>query len=85
MDRCETTTKVKVYSNQPRVALYVDGNKFAEIVGDKVFEFEVPLAGELHLEAVAGELKDTSYVRYVATPNPDYILKEGEGKGANWV
>ena len=85
VDRCETTTKVKVYSNQPRVALYVDGNKFAEIVGDKVFEFEVPLAGELHLEAVAGELKDTSYVRYVATPNPDYILKEGEGKGANWV
>ena len=85
VDRCETTTKVKVYSNQPRVALYVNGNKFAEIVGDKIFEFEVPLSGELHLEAVAGDLKDTSYVRYVSTPNPDYILKEGEGKGANWV
>ena len=85
VDRCEATTKVKVYSNQPKVALYVNGNKFAEIVGDKVFEFEVPLSGELHLEATAGALKDTSYVRYVSTPNPDYILKEGEGKGANWV
>ena len=85
VDRCETTTKVKVYSNQPKVALYVDGQKFSEIVGDKIFEFEVPLAGEIHLEAVAGDLKDTSYVRYVSTPNPDYILKEGEGKGANWV
>ena len=85
VDRCETTTKVKVYSNQPKVTLYVDGQKFAEKVGDKVFEFEVPLAGEIHLEAVAGDLKDTSYVRYVSTPNPDYILTEGEGKGANWV
>ena len=45
----------------------------------------MPLAGEIHLEAVAGDLKDTSFVRYVSTPNPDYILKEGEGKGANWV
>ena len=85
VDRCETTTKVKVYSNQPKVTLFVDGQKFAEKVGDKIFEFEVPLAGEIHLEAVAGDLKDTSFVRYVSTPNPDYILKEGEGKGANWV
>ena len=85
VDRCETTTKVKVYSNQPKVTLFVDGKKFGEKVGDKVFEFEVPLAGEIKVEAVAGELHDESVIRYVSTPNPDYILKEGEGKGANWV
>ena len=85
VDRCETTTKVKVYSNQPKVTLFVDGKKFDEKVGDKVFEFEVPLAGEIKVEAVAGELRDESFIRYVSTPNPDYILKEGEGKGANWV
>ena len=85
VDRCETTTKVKVYSNQPKVTLFVDGKKFGEKVGDKVFEFEVPLSGEIKVEAVAGELHDESVIRYVSTPNPDYILKEGEGKGANWV
>ncbi len=85
VDRCETTTKVKVYSNQPKVTLFVDGQKFAEKAGDKVFEFEVPLAGEIKVEAVAGDLRDESVIRYVSTPNPDYILKEGEGKGANWV
>jgi len=85
VDRCETTTKVKVYSNQPKVTLFVDGQKFAEKVGDKIFEFEVPLAGEIKVEAVAGDLHDESVIRYVSTPNPDYILKEGEGKGANWV
>ena len=85
VDRCETTTKVKVYSNQPKVTLFVDGKKFGEKVGDKVFEFEVPLSGEIKVEAVAGELHDESVIRYVSTPNPDYILKDGEGKGANWV
>ena len=85
VDRCETTTKVKVYSNQPKVTLFVDGKKFGEKVGDKVFEFEVPLSGEIKVEAVAGDLRDESVIRYVSTPNPDYILKEGEGKGANWV
>ena len=85
VDRCETTTKIKVYSNQPKVTLFIDGQKFAEKVGDKIFEFEVPLAGEIKVEAVAGDLRDESVIRYVTTPNPDYILKEGEGKGANWV
>ena len=85
VDRCENTTKVKVYSNLPSVTLYVNGNKFAEKTADKIFEFEVPLKGEIKVEAVAGNLRDESVIRYVSKPNPDYILKEGEGKGANWV
>ena len=85
VDRCENTTKVKVYSNLPSVTLYVNGNKFAEKTADKIFEFEVPLKGEIKVEAVAGKLRDESVIRYVSKPNPDYILKEGEGKGANWV
>jgi beta-galactosidase len=85
VDRCESTTKVKVYSNQNRVTLFANGKKVAELSGDKIFEFEIPLSGEVKLEAVSGELKDTATIRYVSTPNKSYILAKGEGKGANWV
>ena len=85
VDRNETVTNVKVYSNQKTVALYANDEKVAEQTGDKIFNFTVPLSGEVKLEAVAGELKDQSVVRYADRPNPDYILKKGEGKGKNWV
>ena len=85
VDRCEAVTNVKVYSNQKTVALYANGEKVAEQTGDRIFNFTVPLSGEVKLEAVAGELKDQSVVRRVDTPNPDYILKKGAGKGKNWV
>ena len=84
-DRNESTTNVKVYTNQKRVALYVDGKKVAEQDGDKVFNFQIPLSGEIKVEAVAGKLRDQAAFRHVDAPNPDYILKKGEGKGKNWV
>ena len=85
VDRNESTTNVKVYSNQKTVALYANGKKVAEQTGDKIFNFQMPLSGEVKLEAMAGDLKDQSVIRYVDKPNPDYILKKGEGKGKNWV
>ena len=85
VDRAESTTNVKVYSNQKTVTLYANGEKVAEQTGDRIFNFSVSLSGEVKLEAVAGEWKDQSVVRHVDTPNPDYILKKGEGKGKNWV
>ena len=85
VDRNETVTNVKVYSNQKAVTLYANGKKVAEQTGDKVFNFQIPLSGEVKLEAVAGKWKDQSVVRHVDTPNPDYILKKGAGKGKNWV
>ncbi len=85
VDRCENETQVKVYSNQPSVTLYANGKKIAEQSGSHVFTFTVPLNGEVKLEAKAGELHDEGVIRHVDTPNPDYILKKGEGKGKNWV
>lgn len=76
---------MKVYSNQKTVVLYANGKKVAEQTGNKIFNFQIPLSGEVKLEAVSGELKDRSVVRYVDTPNPNYILKKGAGKGKNWV
>ena len=85
VDRAESTTTVKVYSNQKQVTLYVNGVEFATQTGDKVFAFRVPLHGEVELKAVAGDCSDTSFVRRVDKPNPAYKLRKGEGNGGNWT
>ncbi len=84
VDRVEEVTKVTVYSNQPEVELFANGvslgKKFAP---DHFFYFEVSNMGETKLEAVAGELRDSSVIRKVDTMNPDYILRE-QGAVLNW-
>ncbi len=85
VDRPESETKVTVYSNQPKVALYANGKLVAEQTGDKVFRFTVPLSGEVKLEARAGDLTDTAVIRKVDTPNPAYQLQKEKTKSANWV
>lgn len=85
VDRAEAVTSVKVYTNQKHVALYVNGKLAEEKDGDKVFEFKIPLEGEVKIEAVAGELKDSCTLRRVSAPNPDYTLKKSKGKSQNWV
>ncbi len=84
-DRPEKVTTVKVYSNQPQVALYCNGTLLEEKRGEKVFTFRVPLEGEAKLEAVAGSCRDTALLRYVKQPNPEYRLKKSGSKSANWV
>lgn len=85
VDRAEPVTEVKIYSNQPKVALYANGKLVSEQTGDKVFRFTVPISGEMKLEARAGELTDTAVIRKVDTPNPAYRLRKGKTKSANWV
>ena len=84
IDRVEDVTKVTVYSNQPEVELFVNG----ESVGKKsspehFFYFEVPNIGESTLVAVAGDLKDEATIRKVDKMNEDYVLKE-KGAILNW-
>ena len=85
VDRPETETQVKVYTNQPKVALYADGKLVEEKAGDKVFTFRVPLQGEVQLEARAGECVDRCKLRHVDQPNPAYTLQKSNSKSANWV
>ena len=85
VDRPEKMTTVKIYSNQPTVTLYANGEKVGTQTADKVFTFKVPLNGEVKLEAVAGECRDEAAIRYVSTPNPAYKLKKGDGNGGNWT
>ena len=84
-DRTESTTTVTVYTNQPSVALYANGQKVGEQTGDKVFRFKLPLNGQVELKAVAGDCIDQAAIRKVDTPNPAYKLKKGKSKSANWV
>ena len=77
-------TKVTVYSNQPKVELFVNGESLGvKEAADHFFYFEVPNAGRSKLEAVAGECRDESVIRKVDTFNEDYRLKE-EGAILNW-
>ena len=84
IDRVEDVTKVTVYSNQPSVELFANGQSLGvKEAPDHFFYFEVPNVGETQLVAVAGELKDESVIRKVDTFNEDYRLKE-EGAVLNW-
>ena len=85
VERTGSTATVKVYSNQSTVALYVNGNKVGEQTGEHVLTFKVPLNGELHIQAVAGDRTDESVIRHVDTPNPEYKLHKTKSKSANWV
>lgn len=74
VDRAEDVTEVKVYSNLPEVALYVDGRLQETKQGDKVFNFRVPITGKHSIEARAGGYSSVILVNRVDTPNPAYAM-----------
>ena len=77
IDRVEDVTKVTVYSNQAEVELFANGISLGKkTAADHFFYFDVPNSGETRLEAVAGDLRDESFIRKVDTFNEDYRLKE---------
>lgn len=79
--RAESETEIKVYSNQPRVTLFVDGKEFAAQEGDKIFKFNVPISVTHTIEAKAGSCTDTMTITKVATPDASY---RAEGQVENW-
>ncbi len=84
VDRVEDVTKVTVYSNQPEVELFVNGESIGtKTAEDHFFYFEVPNVGETTIVARAGELTDESHIRKVEQRNMDYVLVE-QGAVLNW-
>ncbi len=84
VDRVEDVTKVTVYSNQPEVELFVNGeSQGVKAAEDHFFYFDVPNAGESALVAVAGECRDESRIVKVDVFNEDYRMKE-KGAVLNW-
>ncbi len=84
-NREEDTTDIKVYSNQPKVTLTVNGDQKYEQTGSHIFHFSVPLKGTITVEAQAGDCKDSAVFTKVNAPDPNYILKKEKKKSANWV
>ena len=84
VDRVEDVTKVTVYSNQPTVELFANGESLGvKEVADHFFYFDVPNSGETALVAVAGDCRDESVIRKVDTFNEEYRMKE-VGAILNW-
>lgn len=86
--RAGETTQVKVYSNQPKVALYLNGELLQVSTGDKVFVFEVALKDGLNmLVAAAGDVKDSMTLEKVEKEPEIYVLPEVNERAegvANW-
>ena len=84
VDRVEDVTKVTVYSNQPTVELFANGESLGvKEAEDHFFRFEVPNVGETTLKAVAGDCTDESLIRKVDTFNEAYRLQE-QSSVINW-
>ena len=84
VDRVEDVTKVTVYSNQPAVELFLNGESLGvKEAADHFFYFDVPNVGESTLVAVAGECRDESKIVKVDTFNEAYRLVE-QGAILNW-
>ena len=84
VDRVEATTKVTIYSNQPEVELFANGQSLGKQTSDvHFFYFDVPNSGETTLLAIAGKCKDESFLRKVDTFNEAYRMKE-TGDVINW-
>lgn len=85
VDRTEDVTKVTVYSNQPEVELFANGESLGVQHSDGLpfFYFQVPNRDTTQLVAVAGSCRDDSVIRKVDTFNESYRLKE-KGAVLNW-
>lgn len=86
--RAGETTTVKVYSNQPTVTLYLNGEKIAEQSAEKVFAFDVALKDGFNIiVATAGDLKDSMTLEKVEKEPSIYVLPEVNERAegvANW-
>ena len=84
VDRVEDVTKVTVYSNNPTVELFANGESLGVQESDNhFFYFDVPNVGETTLVAKAGDLTDESKICKVDTFNEAYRLVE-KGAILNW-
>lgn len=86
--RAGETTEVRVYSNQPSVALYLNGKLLKEKSAEKVFVYTVALEeGQNILLAKAGDVKDSITLEKVEKEPAIYVLPEVNERAegvANW-
>ncbi|MGN1191785.1 MAG: glycoside hydrolase family 2 TIM barrel-domain containing protein [Dorea sp.] len=86
--RAGESTEVRVYSNQPEVTLYLNGEEVETQSAEKVFIFNVALKDGMNiLLAKAGDVKDTMTIEKVEKEPEIYVLPEVNERAegvANW-
>ena len=86
--RAGETTEIRVYSNQPAVSLFINGELESVKTADKVFVFTVALKdGFNSVLAVAGDCKDSMTIEKVEKEPEIYVLPEVNERAegvANW-
>lgn len=87
--RAGETTEIRVYSNQPTVALYVNGELKEVKGGDKVFVFNVALRdGKNMIVAKAGNISESTVLEKVEKEPDIYVLpfvRERREQTAAWL
>ena len=76
VDRIEEFTQIKVYSNCPKVTLFIDNSFFEEKIGSKIFNFNVPISGCHMIRAEYENHSDCIKIQKVDIPNPNYSLPQ---------
>jgi beta-galactosidase len=78
-DREEAVTEIKVYSNEPKVTLFVDGKNMGTQEGSYIFKWNIPVEGEHIIQAVGSDatICDEMVIRKVEAKNPEYIVEGG--------
>lgn len=86
--RAGEMTQIRVYSNQPTVTLYVNGEKAGEQTAEKVFAFDVALKDGFNtVVADANGVKDSITLEKVEKEPSIYVLPEVNERAegvANW-
>lgn len=86
--RAGETAQIRIYSNQPEVTLYLNGEPAGSLKSDKVFVFTVTLAaGNNILVADTGSVKDSVSLERVENEPAIYVLPEVNERAegvANW-
>lgn len=83
-NRVEDETEIKVYSNQPAVELFVNGQSVgSRRSDDHVFRFRIKNVGTQAIAAFAGECKDESRITKVDIFDESYRLTD-TGTVLNW-
>lgn len=79
-------TRIRVYTNQPDVKLYIDGRLADEKTVDKTAVFKVLLQETVTIQVKAGEQSDSALFQKTEKADPDYKLKKSKkSHKSNWV
>ena len=77
------STKVKFYSNQKSIDLYVNGSFFKTLEGDRIFSCTIPLTDVTDIRIQSGDLSDEARLIKVNRNEPSYRMRR-TGRTKSW-